>query len=77
MDRYSFALAAAKEFDLSTDGIIPVATSDLHQRAQRPLRAGLKINLATALGHSADLPSVKDGLAMARQEWASLPAEIV
>ncbi|MHA1232287.1 MAG: SDR family oxidoreductase [Candidatus Helarchaeota archaeon] len=44
MDRYNFALKAAKIFDLDSSFIKPVRTSILNQIALRPLKAGLKID---------------------------------
>lgn len=44
MDRYSFALAAARVFSLPTHLIRPVSTAELNQAAPRPLRAGLKVD---------------------------------
>ena len=42
VDRYEFALEAAKVFELPTENIIPVITSEFGQPARRPLKAGMK-----------------------------------
>ena len=44
VDRYEFALEAAKVFELPTENIIPVITSEFGQPARRPLKAGMKSN---------------------------------
>jgi dTDP-4-dehydrorhamnose reductase len=43
LDRYTFARLAAETFELDPDLIAPVTTAELHQPAQRPLRAGLSV----------------------------------
>jgi dTDP-4-dehydrorhamnose reductase len=51
MDRYSFARLAARIFELDASLLKPVRTSELQQRAARPLGAGLSIGkLKLALG---------------------------
>lgn len=47
IDRYHFALEAAKIFNLDTSRIIPVTTLELKQKARRPLNAGLLIEKIT------------------------------
>ncbi|NJN75338.1 MAG: SDR family oxidoreductase [Synechococcaceae cyanobacterium RL_1_2] len=47
IDRYQFALEAAKIFELPTSNIIPVITSDFGQPASRPLNAGMKSDRLT------------------------------
>ena len=42
VNRYEFAIEAAKVFELPTENIIPVITSDFGQPARRPLKAGMK-----------------------------------
>jgi dTDP-4-dehydrorhamnose reductase len=44
LSRYKFSLIAAKVFNLNKKLIIPVQTSELNQKAERPLNAGLKID---------------------------------
>ena len=43
MDRFSFAVQAAKIFGFDSSKIIPVTTEQLGQKARRPLKAGLLI----------------------------------
>ncbi len=43
-DRYSFARIATDVFSLNSDLLIPVSTSELGQKASRPLQAGLRID---------------------------------
>jgi dTDP-4-dehydrorhamnose reductase len=50
MDRYAFAVRAARALGLPADLIDPVETATLNQRARRPLRAGLRIDRLRALG---------------------------
>jgi dTDP-4-dehydrorhamnose reductase len=51
MDRYSFARLAAQTFGLDTGLVIPVRTAELHQKARRPLGAGLLVGkLVKTLG---------------------------
>lgn len=42
--RYEFALKIARIFELNENLIIPVSTSELKQKAKRPLKAGLLID---------------------------------
>lgn len=46
LSRYDFAQKIAHEFDLKKDLISPVKTEDLKQKASRPYKGGLKIELA-------------------------------
>jgi dTDP-4-dehydrorhamnose reductase len=48
LDRHAFARAACRAFGLDETLLQPVPTSALGQRAQRPLRAGLRIDRARA-----------------------------
>ena len=41
MNRYQFAMEAARVFGLPTENIMPVTTAQLGQAAQRPLEAGM------------------------------------
>ncbi len=43
-NRHKFALQIAEVFNLNTSLIKPVTTDQLNQRAQRPMKAGLKID---------------------------------
>lgn len=49
ISRYEFACEAAKAFNLNTKLIRAVKTSELHQRAIRPLNAGLRIDKITQM----------------------------
>lgn len=49
LDRYAFALAAAKALGLDPGLLDPVDTASLGQKAARPLRAGLLIGKLTSL----------------------------
>ncbi len=44
MDRFNFALEICSEFGLDKHLITPVKTENLSQKAERPLKAGLKID---------------------------------
>jgi len=50
MDRVAFAVRAATALGLDPGLILPAHTSELGQRARRPLRAGLRVDRLTALG---------------------------
>jgi dTDP-4-dehydrorhamnose reductase len=45
-NRYEFACEIAQVFDLPSDGIVPMTTAELKQKANRPLRAGLIVDKA-------------------------------
>jgi dTDP-4-dehydrorhamnose reductase len=65
VDRYHFALAAARVFGLPGELITPVTTAELRQDAPRPLQAGLKVDKAQRelttplLGYEAGLEAMK------------------
>ncbi len=61
VDRYNFALTAARIFGLDGRLITPVTTEELDQKARRPLKAGLKIDKARHV-LSTPLLSFEDGL---------------
>ena len=42
MSRYEFAKLIAKTFELDSDLIRPILTSELNQAASRPLKSGLR-----------------------------------
>ncbi|MGB2696493.1 MAG: dTDP-4-dehydrorhamnose reductase [Candidatus Zixiibacteriota bacterium] len=46
LSRYDFARKIADKFDLKRDLIHPIKTEDLKQKAPRPKRGGLKVDLA-------------------------------
>ena len=46
IDRYTFARLAARIFKLPPSLLQPVLTADLHQKAKRPLDAGLRVGRA-------------------------------
>ena len=72
MDRYSFAIRAATALGLDTRLLQPVRTSQLGQRAMRPLQAGLKVARLSALGMP---PGPLDGaLAAVREQRRQLAA---
>lgn len=49
MNRFDFACLAAKIFDLPVELIHPAKTSELKQRAKRPLKAGMKTDKVRAV----------------------------
>jgi dTDP-4-dehydrorhamnose reductase len=49
LSRYDFARKIAEEFDLKKDLIYPIKTQDLKQKAPRPYKGGLKIELANRI----------------------------
>ncbi|MFA5276507.1 MAG: SDR family oxidoreductase [Candidatus Omnitrophota bacterium] len=61
MDRYTFAGVICSVFDLNAKLISPVATSELGQKALRPLKAGLKIDKAIKIP-GVVLSSAQEGL---------------
>ena len=67
LTRYDFALAVCEEFGLSKELIVPVLTSQLKQKALRPLSAGLTINKVKSV---VNLPivGVKEGLHLFHKE---------
>lgn len=60
-DRYAFAVRAAQVFGLDSRLIHAVATHDLKQKAQRPLKAGLKLDKTREV-ISTKLLGYEDGL---------------
>lgn len=68
MPRSEFAKALARLFGLNPDLIVPVPTSDLKQRAQRPLRGGLSATrLSRLLGTEA--MALDEALKRLRRQW--------
>jgi dTDP-4-dehydrorhamnose reductase len=73
-DRYTFARAAAEVFGLDEGLVTPVLTSDLGQKASRPLSAGLQVRkLSGALGWTPSgfregLIRMRDGIGGAENE---------
>ncbi len=67
IDRYHFALAAARAFGLPGDLIRPVTTAELNQAAARPLQGGLKLDKALR-ELTSPLLGYEEGLAAMRKE---------
>ncbi len=51
LNRYEMAVQIAEFFGLDASRITPITTDQLQQKAQRPLKAGLKIDRAVELFH--------------------------
>jgi len=73
ISRYDFALQATKIFNLQSDLIIPVSTSELDQPARRPLLAGLRTEKAAQLLNVTFLSSNK-GLSLMVEQKPDLVA---
>jgi dTDP-4-dehydrorhamnose reductase len=69
MNRYQFAMEAARVFGLPTENIMPVTTAQLGQAAQRPLEAGM-INDRLVQTLNWNLRGVAEGLAYLKQTQA-------
>ena len=68
LSRSEFGKALARAFGLDPEMITPVPTADLEQRAQRPLRGGLKIEkLSQLLGTEA--MHLEEALKRLRRKW--------
>lgn len=63
MNRFSFARLAAEAFGLDVTLVQPIVTSELHQFARRPLKAGLRIEKLNAVFGSAAMRGPREGLA--------------
>lgn len=50
LNRYDFAVLISRVFELNVDLIRRISTKELNQKASRPLRAGLKIDLLNSYG---------------------------
>jgi len=61
INRYEFAVKIAKTFNLKTSLIKPVLTENLKQIAKRPLKSGLKPNLAQKI-LNVEPPSIEECL---------------
>jgi dTDP-4-dehydrorhamnose reductase len=72
IDRVAFAKRVAARFGL-TGRIIPVRTAEVQLPAPRPLRAGLRVERATALLRHRPLP-LDQALDRFHAEWMSRPA---
>ncbi len=71
IDRYSFALAIARNFELDEALIVPVVSSDLKQKAERPLKSGFIVNKAqTELGIY--LSNVEEGLKLFKKQYRKI-----
>jgi dTDP-4-dehydrorhamnose reductase len=69
LDRVEFAQRVARRFGL-TGEIVPVRTADVNLLAPRPLRAGLRVDRATALLHARPL-SIDEALDVFHDQWMS------
>ncbi|MDD5347926.1 MAG: sugar nucleotide-binding protein, partial [Candidatus Omnitrophica bacterium] len=67
MDRYAFSLAVCREFGLDPRLVKPVLTAELHQKAGRPLKAGLKTDKVRA-AVAIPIMGVREGLAAFKKE---------
>ncbi len=65
-NRYDFALAIARAFDLRTDLILPVKTEQLEQKAPRPLRSGL-VSLKAEAELGIRFSGINEGLILYRR----------
>ena len=71
LSRYDFALQACEILGLDPDQIDPLTTSELNQKAARPLLGGFKIDKLTAiLGHTA-MRSPEEGI----RSWVAATTE--
>ncbi len=72
VDRYQFALAVCQEFGLDSTLMNPIKTSDLNQKAKRPLKAGLKVEKAEKILETKIL-GVEESLKLFKKElsWNS------
>jgi dTDP-4-dehydrorhamnose reductase len=68
MDRAAFAVRAARVLGLDPGLIVPVQTSQLGQRARRPLRAGLRVERLRSLGLCP--PTLDAALAEVAAQWS-------
>ena len=60
LNRYEFTKSIAKIFDLHAENIKPVSTSELNQKAKRPLNGGLKIEKLES--YNIKMSDAKEGL---------------
>lgn len=67
LSRYDFAQKIAEEFELDKNKIDPVKTEDLRQKAPRPFKGGLRIDLARKTLKT-DLSGINKGLKHVRKE---------
>lgn len=73
LDRFAFARLACEVFGLDGRLLEPVATADLHQRARRPLCAGLRIDRAREL-LATPLRPASEGLRAMRRALDAAPS---
>ena len=64
--RYDFAMLAGKILKLDTTLIVPVATTELNQKAARPLKAGMKIDKLKATLNYTNMRNNSEAIA----DWA-------
>lgn len=69
MSRYDFALLACELLALDASLIQPVVTTDLNQKAPRPLRAGLRIDKLLAALPSLTIRSTCQAILDWKQAW--------
>ena len=72
IDRYTFSCEAARIFGFSDEYIRPIITSKLHQKAARPLKAGLVIDKVSNIIHT-PMTGYREGLAIMASEWGDQP----
>jgi dTDP-4-dehydrorhamnose reductase len=68
LDRYAFARLVATTFSLDQSLLIPVSTSELGQRARRPLQAGMRIEKVQSLV-SKPLLAPEEGLLIMKDQY--------
>jgi len=68
LSRYDFSLKIARHFDLNKNLIQPVTTPELHQKASRPLKGGLRIDKAQKI-LTTPFFSVDEGLRFIKEKF--------
>ncbi len=67
MDRYTFACYIVNVFNLDRELLVPVTTTELKQKASRPLKAGLLIDKVRSIAKT-NLMGPVEGLSLMRRE---------
>ncbi|HHV55856.1 MAG TPA: SDR family oxidoreductase [Firmicutes bacterium] len=67
VSRYEFARELARVFELNEERVLPVKTSELNQKAKRPLNAGMVVTKAQAV-LNVRLLGYKEGLSQMKSE---------
>ncbi len=75
VDRYQFALEAAKIFGLPSESIIPVMTSDFGQAARRPLKAGMNCDRISQRINW-QLRGISEGVSFLKLNYDTVPLKI-